>query len=52
MKKTKIKKKKPINELYHRIGRYLEKKQLGFCFLPNGEFVSREQCEKYGYKFN
>lgn len=40
-----------IKELYHQIGRHLEKTKQGFCFF-NGMIVDREQCKKYGYKFN
>ena len=40
-----------IIDLYHKIGRHLEKTKQGFCFL-NGMIVDRGKCEKYGYKYN
>jgi len=31
---------------------YLISKNLGFCFLPNGQLISREYCEAIIKSFN
>jgi hypothetical protein len=32
--------------LAYKVLKYLREKNLGFCFMENGEMVTREQCEE------
>ena len=39
------------NDLYHKIGKYLENKKMMFCFTELGQLISRYDCEDHGYVF-
>ena len=36
-----------VKDYYQQVYSYLLKKKMEFCYLESGEFISREDCEKY-----
>ena len=38
-----------IKDFYAKVLNHLNKTNQAFCFLKNGELITREDCKKYNY---